>query len=237
MISKEEKEAWHFGKAIAKSLQTILVEKTIHIHDDMQVQLQKIGLWAVPALLPYPISRIAKQLKKGDTEGARRTLLSYCTPKYIEELSSKWWTIEQIEIRKNLIQEAINAHRDGKYGLSIHALLPQIEGIVTDWVYTKLPEKEIPWRQESKTKKFRDLVLERPLTTFTYRRIVESTIDFIISGPVLGTFRRWVQQIDQAFPNRHVVQHGKYDETLFTEENSAKLFLLIDTLYHIISAQ
>lgn len=236
-ISKEEEETWHFGNIIAGSLQAILIEKTIRIHDNVQTLLQKIGLWAAPALLPYPISKIARQLKQGDTEGASTTLLAYCTSEYIEKLSSKWWTIEQIKIRKKLIQDALRAHKEGQYTLSIHALLPQIEGIITDWIYTRLPENEIPWRQESKTKKFRDLVLHNPPTTFTYRRIVESAVDFIVGGPVLKTFKRWVDQIDQAFPNRHVVQHGKYNDLLFTEENSTKLFLLIDTIYYIIMPQ
>lgn len=236
MISKEEKGAWRLGKEIAESLEAILIEKTIHIHDHTQKQLQKIGLWAAPALLPYPLSKIAKQLEEDDAKGACTTLLAHCTSDYIEKLSSKWWTIEQLKIRKNLIQDAMAAHKEGKYGLSIHALLPQIEGIVTDWVYAKLPAKEIPWRQESKTKKFRDLVLEKPITTFAYKRIVESTVDFILGGPMLKTFKRWLERIDQAFPSRHAVEHGKYDALLFTEEHSVKLFLLIDTLYYIVSA-
>ena len=237
MISEEEKGAWQFDKTIAESLQAILTERAIYIHDNTQMQLQTIGLWAAPALLPYPISKIAKQLEEGNTEDAHNTLLEYCTPEYIEKLSSKWGTIEQFKMRKELIQEALHAHKEGRYRLSIHALLPQIEGIITDWIYTKLPENVIPWRQYSKTKKFRDLVLDKPPTTFTYKRIVESAVDFIVGGPVLKTFERWEDQIDQAFPNRHVVQHGKYDDSLFTEENSVKLFLLIDTVHHIVSAQ
>lgn len=237
MISKEEKGTWHFSDIIAESLQAILIEKSVHVHDKMQFQLQRIGLWAAPALLPYPISKIAKQLEDGDTEEAKVTLLEYCTTEFIEKLSVKWWTIEQFKTRKNLIQDALYAHKKGKYRLSIHALLPQLEGIITDWIYTRLPENDIPWRQESKTKKFRDLVLDQPPTTFTYKRIVESAVDFIVSGPVLKTFEKWVDQIDQAFPNRNVVEHGRYDDSLFIEENSVKLFLLIDTIYHVISAQ
>ena len=237
MISKKEKEAWHFSKTIAESLQAILVEKAIRIHDSIQALLEKNGLWAAPALLPYPLSKIAKQLEEGDTKGAHTTLCNHCTPKYIEELSSKWWTIEQFKKRQGLIEEALEAHKAGRYRLSIHALLPQIEGIITDWIYTRSPETKMLWRQKSKTKKFRDLVLDKPPTTFTYERIVDSAIDFIVSGPVLKTFTRWVDQIDQAFPNRHVVEHGKYDDSLFTEENSIKLFLLIDTIYHIVSTQ
>jgi hypothetical protein len=209
---------------------------TVHAQDKIRTQLQKIGLWAAPSLLPYPISKIAKQLEEGKTIQATETLLAYCTPEYIEELSTKWWTITQFKERKKLIQQAIEAHKERKYELSIHAMLPQIEGIITDWVYTQLPEKEVPFRPESKTKKFRDLVLKRA-TTYSYERIVESTINFILGGPVLKTFKRWVEQINTAFPNRHAVEHGKYDPALFTEENSLKLFLLVDTLYFIVSSQ
>jgi hypothetical protein len=63
-LSKEELETGELslGTAIAESLQAIIVERTIHIHDSSQAQLQKIGLWAAPALLPYPLSKIIKQL-------------------------------------------------------------------------------------------------------------------------------------------------------------------------------
>jgi hypothetical protein len=227
---------WPLGKEIANSLQALLVDMTVHAQDKIRTQLQKIGLWAAPSLLPYPISKIAKQLEEGKTIQATETLLAYCTPEYIEELSTKWWTITQFKERKKLIQQAIEAHKERKYELSIHAMLPQIEGIITDWVYTQLPEKEVPFRPESKTKKFRDLVLKRA-TTYSYERIVESTINFILGGPVLKTFKRWVEQINTAFPNRHAVEHGKYDPALFTEENSLKLFLLVDTLYFIVSSQ
>lgn len=236
-ITKEDEKNWNLGKTVAESLQAVLTEKAVRIHDMTQCQLQKIGLWAAPALLPYPISKIVKQLKDGDTEGAKATLVEHCSSALIEELSSKWWAVEQFELRKWLIQDALDGHKEGKYRVSIHLLLPHVEGVITDWICTKVPPEDLPWRQESKTKRFRDLVLKEPLSTFTYKRIVESTVDFIVGGPVLKTFQSWVDKIDEAFPNRHVVEHGKYDESLFTEENSIKLFLLLDTIYYIISAQ
>ena len=55
-----------------------------------------------------------------------------------------------------------------------------------------------------------------------------------LGGPVLETLGSWLERIDEAFPHRHVVEHGKYEEALFTEENSIKLFLLLDTVFHII---
>jgi len=234
-LPPEAKEDWQFSKMIAESLQRVLVQKAVQIESGLQLMLRKHGLWPAPALLPYPLTKISKDLSEGNIEGARNLLRGYCTVDFIENLSSKWWSVEQFTARKSLIQEALAAHKQGHYRVSIHALLPQVEGIVTDWVYTKLPESEVPWRQESKTKKLRDIVLTDTPSTLTYQRIVESTIDFIIEGPVYQTFRNWLGQINQAFPNRHVVEHGRYDDLLFTEDNSIKLFLLLDTIYYILS--
>jgi len=235
LIPEEEKKTWPLSSVIAESLQSLLIERVIHIHDQTQDLLRGNGLWAAPALLPYPLSKIVKQLTERDKDGASATLRNYCTPQWIKQLSSKWWTIEQFAMRKSLVDEALEAHSENKYGLSIHALLPQVEGIVSDYISTRVPESEIPWRQESKTKKFRDLVLDKLPSSYTYQRIVQSAIDFIVAGPVLKTFKRWVSEIDEAFPGRNFVEHGKYDPSLFTEENSIKLILLLDTLYHIVT--
>ena len=225
------------GDMIADFQQRILTEKVIRILDKELALLQEIGLWAAPALLPYPLNKILYQLSKGDTEGARKTLVEYCTPEFIESLSSGWWAIKQLEERKELIQEALNAHKRGQYRLSIYALLPQIEGIITDWIHTRVPENEIPRRQESKTKKFRDVVLGRTSITSIYKRVVESAVDFTIEGPVLKTFKNWFDELDDVFPGRHFLLHGRYDDSLFVDENSIKLFLLIDTIYRIIFVQ
>lgn len=131
----------------------------------------------------------------------------------------------------------MQAHELSLYHSSIHTLLPHAEGIITDWEYAlSLENNPIPWRTESKAKKFRDLALGTNPRTLTYQRIVESTLSFVIDGPVLRTFKQWLDELDPAFPNRHVVEHGRYDERLFTEENSIKVFLLLDTIYHIIHA-
>jgi hypothetical protein len=166
------------------------------------------------------------QLEERNKDGASATLRAYCTPQWIKQLSCKWWTVEEFEVRKPLIDEALQAHLEGKYALSIHALLPQVEGIVSDYISTRLPESEMPWRQESKTRKLRDLVLDKPPSSYTYQRIVQSAIDFIVDGPVLKTFERWFREIDEAFPGRNSVEHGRYDPSLFTEENFLKLSII-----------
>ena len=158
-ITRKE-ENWELGDMIADFQRRILTERVIRIHDKAQALLQEIGLWAAPALLPYPLNRILYKLSEGDARGARKTLVEHCTPGFIENLLPKWQTVKEFEERNGLIQEALDAHKKGQYRLSIYALLLQVEGIITDWIYTKLPGK-IPWRQVSKTKKFQDVILEK----------------------------------------------------------------------------
>lgn len=230
-------DSWSLGDAIGDMLQDMIVGKVIDAHDSALKSLRKIGLWAAPALLPYPLSEICRRLQEGDDEGALQVLVEHCNPAFLFELCAKWSSVEQFRLREELIDNALQAHKQAQYTLSIPAVLPQIESIISDWISTKVPPEETPWRPESKTKKFRDLALQDPPSRDSYRRIVESAIDFIVDGPMLATFKRWFDVIDAAFPNRHAVGHGKYDPQLFCEANSLRLFLLLDTVYYIISGQ
>jgi hypothetical protein len=231
-------ENFSLGRVIAEDIQAIFTERAIHVYDSIQTQLQNIGLWAAPALLPYPITKIMRLVDEGDNESAHNTLIEFCTPEFLDNLSTKWFAIGQFKEREKIITDALHVHQEGRYGLSISALLPHIEGIVTDWIYTQIPPEQVPWRPESKTKKFRDLVSDKASKTYTNRRILESTFEFVLNGPVLETFNNWLDVVDIAFPNRHATLHGKYEEASYNEENSIKLFLLLDTIYHIIiSAQ
>jgi hypothetical protein len=135
--------------------------------------------------------------------------------------------------RKSLLVEAIDAHKSGKYRLAIHTLLPQIEGIMTDWIYLNGDKKVHAFRQESKTKEFFDSVIQK-MDDKSLAIIIQSTAKFILKGPVLESFEVWESKIKNTFANRHVVGHGKFDDTLFSEENSIKLILLLDTLCYIL---
>jgi hypothetical protein len=226
---------WDLGKHIGASLQAVITEHAVRLHDSVQQLLTRIGLWAAPALLPYPLTKIATLVRDGNTEAARKLLVNHCRPEFLKNTAKKWQSQPEFGARWKLVESALDAHAAGQYPLTIHALLPHLEGIITDWIHTKTAD--VPWKQESKTKKFREVIAAGPPNTYTYQRVVGSVIDFILSGPVLGTFKGWFDSIDDSFANRNAVGHGKYDDALFSEENSVKLILLLDTVYHIISGQ
>ena len=236
--ASEYKENSQFGKTLAGHLQANLVKRAVHAYDGMPGQLKSIGLWAVPALLPYPLVQIAKQVQEGNTDGAQMTLIDFCSSDFLVSLANDWWNTEAFQRRQSLIEEAFFAHKEGKFHLSISTLLPHVEGVITDWEHgLHLGKGVIPFRIESKSKKFKDLALEIKPATFVYERVVESMSAFLIDGPVLASFTDWSAIIDVSFPGRHALSHGRYEDALYTKENSIKVFLLLDTIYRIISAR
>lgn len=222
------------GDLLAENLNYWIMRRIVDAHTPAQrASLSKIGLWLVPTLTPYPISRIVHLIDQGNETEARSLLMKECTAEYLGRMVSHWWDVTEFQARRPLIEQALDAHTRGQHYLSLHALGPQIEGIVTDWTYRHLPADEVPFRAESKVKKFRDLVTS-PVRARLERSLTESVLAFVLDGPVLSTFARWFDALDNAFPNRHALAHGRHDPHQFTQENSVKLFLLLDTLHYVV---
>lgn len=226
-----------FGAAIARTLQDGLVERSFHLDELALANLAAVGLWPAPALVPFPFGEIARRVATGDHQGASSVLVKHCTPAFVAALTDAWWSEPEFQSRKTLLGDAVWAHSAGRYALSIPALLPQLEGLVTDWMARSFPEEPLPFRQDSKTRKFRELLFAAEGKSFVFQKVVEASLRFILEGPVLSSFRHWHDVVSGVFPNRHVVEHGKYEEEMYTEENSLKLILLIDSLHCMMSGR
>jgi hypothetical protein len=234
-IPQSAADEWTMGEAIGQAVHSSLVELALAVHDTIQADLTKIGLWAAPAILPYPLSRIASLVQSGDDVSARRLFVEYCSVKRLGDLLTEWWSVPAFAARRKLFEQAFEAHTASQFYLSVSTLVPHLEGVMTDWLHASIPD--MPWKQESKTKKFRDLVAANPDATPTYRRVVESAISFILEGPALATFKNWLDSFDVSFANRNVVGHGRFDDRVYSEENSIKLFLMLDTIRQVLAAQ
>jgi hypothetical protein len=226
-----------FGAAIAATLQDGLVERSFHLDEVALANLAAVGLWPAPALVPFPFGEIARLVATGDHEGASSVLIKHCTSGFVTSLMDAWWSQPEFESRRTLLSDAVWAHGVGRYALSIPALLPQLEGLITDWMVRSFPQEPLHFRQESKTRKFRDLLLAAEGRSFVFKRVVEASLRFILEGPVLSSFRHWHDVVSGVFPNRHVVEHGKHEAEMYTEENSLKLILLIDSLHCMMSGR
>ena len=106
---------------------------------------------------------------------------------------------------------------------------------MTDWLHRKSGLPEVKFRQESKTTQFLQVITANAQLTPTGAKVVNGTIDFILNGPVLQTFQKWDDPVSDAFPGRNPMSHGRYDEDQLSQANSVKVFLLLDTVWHMLS--
>lgn len=232
--SLSNSKEWEIGRLIADSLNLEFKEMALVMHDANARQVQTIGLWPAPALMPYPVSAIAAECHAGRLQDARRILVDYCTDNFLRSLADEWRSIPVFVDREQLFNDAIDAHSNGKYTLSISTLLPHVEGVVTDWLYSLQPAEAVPFRQESKSKQLSELLTTTKQLSNLDRRLIEATMEFILEGPVFSTFKKWFDPIRDDFPNRNAIGHGKHISNIYTKENSIKVILLLDSLFRFM---
>jgi len=129
--------------------------------------------------------------------------------------------------RMHIIRDALDAHRDRTYTLSIPALLPQIEGILIEYVTSS----GIDVRLRS-IKDIYEKVIGDPLDYDMSTWVIASTLLYQLQTTTysFSEFRTEItKSINTRTVTRHTVLHGiavKYN----TAANSLKAFLLLDAL-------
>ncbi len=222
-----------FGPAIAATLQQGIVERSVNVDALWIEQLRLVGLWPAPALVPYPFQEIMRRVVDGDAVGARAKLIAHCTPEFLSGLCDGWWDVPEFRDRQALLSQAVSAHRESRFALSVSTLIPHLEGIVTDWLIRLLPLTE-QMGPRQKMQRFRDTLLQAADKTLIFRKIVETTLAFVTDGPVMANFRQWDAALESTFANRHAIAHGRHDHAMYSEENSVKLILLLDTMHSML---
>lgn len=228
-----EKDDFQLGGAIAQHLRLKMIEMTIRWAASVKPQLRQIGLWPVTSLLMYPMPKIVERIGNGHLEEARTILIEYCNPEFIEQrLVETWKPIQVFNDRMDVFYEALFAHRNKKFHATVYTLIPQVEGVITDWLYPIIkPSKSMnKWSANERIKQFRDMVDSITQLEYVWREALNAVSEFIREGPPLQRFERWLDAVDTSFPGRHPLAHGRYVREMFNEENSIKLFLLLDTI-------
>jgi hypothetical protein len=228
----DEGAEWPLGKLIAQSIAEELAWRSLGRCVHAEAELAKFGLWAVPALVPSPLTAIAEKCVAGDLDAARATLLEHCTSDFLAGRVDRWNSNPVFQAREALFRDALYAHREGRPSLTVSALAPHVEGVVTDWL--RANTESLPFRIESKLRKLNDVVRTRLADHRNDAEVARSVVDFITKGTMLKDFKDWQSTAPtDPFPNRHALAHGQYDARRFTSEASVKLFLLLDTLHHL----
>ena len=225
-------EPWKYSKTVGEYLTLVLREKVIHYHDANR-NLERVALWPAPALMPNPLAKIVELCQQDEFENARALLVSHCSPSFLRNLVDSWVSVESFRIRASLLNDAMYAHENQRYSLSVSALIPQIEGITTDWMYEQSLLSAPSTKQKVKIEKFSTAIKSATYRTYSDRRVAELVADFITSV-VFHSFYDWLSPVSVSFPGRHPIGHGKFEPQLYTEENSIKVFLLLDTLHNVL---
>ena len=223
---------WQMGKNIATSLQSDIEEHFIMIASDTS-ELLDHGIWPAPSLIPYPMGKILELLLEQNAKEVDKILKEHANVNFLREMVIKWFNNHIFKNREKIFQQILKIHEQEMYVPTIVTLTAQIEGIITDYLYSQTPKKKISNSIQEKIKEFKNITMSKHKSK-TEKLLISNTTEFILIKQ-LAHFN-WVEKIYDVFPNRHENMHGKYGgDSLYTKLNSIKLFLLLDTLHYIIS--
>lgn len=185
--------------------------------------LAEKGWWLAPDF-PLPLLNAVVRLKEsGRGRRINRFICDYYTHRRLLALVRGWDSELLFQPRHHLFLEALWAHRQGRWYLSIPLLLTQIEGILQDFgAQTGLPNR-------TPVKK---IARELHLETRDFTRILSAT---------------WQAQLDEIFGSgyyktehkqqglrRNAILHG-LELRYASEVRSLQLFLQLDTIHWLIT--
>ncbi|MFX0201918.1 MAG: hypothetical protein ACFFCW_37890 [Candidatus Hodarchaeota archaeon] len=94
--------------------------------------------WPIAPSMPVELrERVVGLHRQGKTRYASQSIMGYYRRNNHENLIQmvdNWEGHPLFRLRMHIIRDALDAHREGKYTLSVPALIPQIEGILNDYV-------------------------------------------------------------------------------------------------------
>jgi hypothetical protein len=133
----------------------------------------------------------------------------------LDSMGKRWMSVPYLRERKHIIHDAIDAHKRGKFTLSIPALLPFVEGLSAE-ILGACSKKAVT-RLTRKLKANHPELWEQAICDFVEKVVYKDYQFGTDSGACL---------------NRHGVLHGR-DFTYPSAVNSTRVFLLIDAFAQI----
>jgi hypothetical protein len=159
----------------------------------------------------------------------------------LDEKTEVWRNVPYLRLRQKLIKDAIDAHKEGKYTLSIPALLPLIDGLAAE-IAIKIPNSSGLARNKKKARRIglsgvehvKHLAdsyhkLERERVQKTFDEWEESVWSAIVVEGVRERVYKHYDYPGKAPPSvlsRHAILHGRVDDYA-TEANSLRTILLL----------
>jgi len=230
-----------FSRILSKDSKSIIdaVEK----HTEVVLPLlRKAKLWyfhSMPIEIPGDLRLLAEQETEVTIEQIEQVFIdNYSADNYIvlKEMVSSWRD-SPFDQRKEIIDDALDAHISGKYTLSIPTLLPQVEGILSTITNSKAGGIGRLLKNAVENNSLRDVSAFNALENDIL--IALATDPFLFKGHIGEFFSpekytEWL--VNQGFEstplNRDAILHGVQIDYA-TEINSLRVFFLLDSLYWI----
>ncbi len=227
-----------FGQNILESMNTTL-ERAGVASTELGEPLGRSGFWIPPSAPLDLLWRLeAVRNNQQDTpEAFRQVIVDYYEEddsRNFQIMVEDWSSNSYFAERAGIVEDAANAHKLGNYTLSIPALLPLIEGILSQIVGRRVRPREgmARWAEEAIDALYSDI-------GEAYK---DALIHFIVGNRFYGTvppeyftperFPEWLELEGlrgSHVLNRHAILHGVQIDYA-SRENSLRAFLMLDVL-------
>lgn len=174
--------------------------------------------WFIGPLIPLSATRELESLEDGEAIDAL-----FAEHYRVDWPEAEKLALERLPARRHLLGEAFQAHREGRYALSIPVFLAQAEGLCDDALKGRghlFSTKEA--RVQERIRFMEDLLAQED------SRFVQAILEPLKAAlPSSAPLHLWEASRDTF--NRHAVLHGR-DTDYATELNSLRCISLIDSL-------
>jgi len=199
--------------------------------DEGMVKAFNSADWPIaPSMPPALRQRVVELYNRGEKAHISQVILGYyrgAHHKYLIQAVNDWHKNRLFEPRMHILADALSAHCEGRYTLSVPALMAQIDGLLIDYVFVNGLAAQF-----GKIKEVYEAAIGDPLEYDLATYIFVNTLKYQLQTNTYAfvPFEAELQKSDQRRKtNRHTVLHGvtsSYDRPI----HSLRAFLLLDSI-------
>ncbi len=197
--------------------------------EELSRLLSAHGWWILQKDINGPVKRELLRLgREGKTDQIDRYLCSLFNENdgaRLRERIEKWFSLSYFADRKQIILDSLEAHRAGKWTVSVPTLLPLVDGVMRKFRKQYLRPSQNPKKVISAEKFAAYYVRKQP-------KLFGKSFASFVHNQMFANFD-FNNGVSPSSVNRHAILHGESVDYA-TEANSLKVFLLLDTISQFI---
>lgn len=196
-------------------------------------KLIKHGWIPTISLLPQPYGEMIRIIERtGDINQVGKTAVRVFNDKLLGKVFERWEEASLVHDRRELLSIAIDRFKLNDFVSTIHILLPQIEGLITEHIKRKCEIVKADLKE--RFTQFGDIIKGEIFNTNFTCYLTDILIKYLRNSfyktwyPYPRRGRRY--RPSTLAPQRHVILHGEINLKYFTAENCIKLICVLDSI-------